>query len=166
MSLGVEVTAARAGVARNVCRIRTGVADAGVSEANVTTAGFGIAPIYDFDDGERRLRGHRGAHSLAVEAEPGRAGETVDGVRFTPSDALRAELRATALDRAMTAARGAADGIAAADLSVTGVSHAAAGTEFEVFPVARFEDVTGAETVFQPAPVTVTATVDVTYAAA
>ncbi|WP_251341825.1 SIMPL domain-containing protein [Haloplanus halophilus] len=184
VSLGVEVTAdgaadAREAVARDVTSVRSALADAGVPDANVTTTSFGIAPVYDYLDGERELRGYRAVHSLAVETAPANAGSvvdvavgagatTVDGVQFTLSDERRAELRSTALDRAMGAARTDADGIAtAADLSVTGVTHATTGAEFGPFPVARFEDAAaGSETTFQPAPVTVTATVDVTYAAA
>jgi uncharacterized protein YggE len=183
VSLGVEVTAKRAnavreGVARGVAGVRSALADAGVPDAAVTTTAFGIAPVYDDRDGERELRGYRAVHSLAVETEPARAGEivdlavgagatTVDSVRFTLSDERRTELRTTALDRAMGAARTDADGIAnAAGLSVTGVSHASVGAAFDPVPVARFENAAAGETTFQPAPVTVTVAVDVTYAAA
>lgn len=97
------------------------------------------------------------------------AGATgVDGVRFTLSDERRAELRAAALDCAMSTARTDAEGIAsAADLSVTGVRQASTDAEFVPYPVARFEDAAGGGgTVIQPAPVRVTATVEVTYTAA
>jgi uncharacterized protein YggE len=180
--LGVEATAdgadpAREAVARDVASVRAALADAGVPGANVTTTAFGISPVYDTVDGERRLLGYRAAHSLAVEVPPGRAGEavdlavgagatSVDGVRFTLTDERRASLRATALERAMSAARTDADGIAAAaDLSVVGVRHASTGAEFSPYPSARFEDAAGAGTTLQPAPVTVTVTVDVTYVA-
>ena len=68
----------------------------------------------------------------------------------------------------MSPARTDAEGIAsAADLSVTGVREASTSAEFVPYPVARFEDAAGgAETVIQPAPVTVTATVQGTYTAA
>lgn len=182
--VSVEATAgtandARARVASDVESVRTALADAGIPDANVTTTAFGISPVYDYSRDERELVGYRAVHSLAVETAPGRAGElidltvgagatSVDGVQFTLSDERRADLRATALDRAMSAARTDADGIAAAaDLSVTGVRHAATGAEFTPFPAARFEDAaSGGETVLQPAPVSVTVTVDVTYAAA
>jgi len=182
-NVGVEATAddangARAQVARGVADVRTALADAGVPDGNVTTTAFGIAPVYDYSGDERELVGYRAIHSLAVETAPDRAGEivdltvgagatSVDGVRFTLSDDRRAELRATALDRAMGAARTDADGIAAAAaLTVTGVRHASTGTEFTPSPVARFEDAAGGgETVVRPAPVTVTVAVDVTYTA-
>jgi uncharacterized protein YggE len=181
VNVAVETTAdsadgARAQVARDVESVRTALADAGVPDANVTTTGFGIAPEYDFGDDERRVVGYRAVHSLAVETTPGRAGETVDlavgagatridGVQFTLSDERRSDLRATALDRAMNAARTDADGLAAAsDLSVTGVRQATTGADVTPYPVARFEDAAGG-TVLQPAPVSVTVTVGVTYTA-
>jgi uncharacterized protein YggE len=170
--------AARGQVARDIERVRTALSDADVPDADVTTTTFGIAPVYNYTRGERELVGYRAVHSLAVDVGPDRAGEvidltvgagatSVDGVRFTLSDDRRAELRATALDRAMDAARADADGIAdAADLSVTGVRQASTGTAFVPYPAARFEDAASdGGTVIQPAPVTVTATVDVTYSA-
>jgi hypothetical protein len=180
--LSVDVTAESANDARDraasgVNAVRSALADAGVPDANVTTTAFGISPVYDYVDGERELDGYRAVHSLAVETAPANAGSvvdaavgagatTVEGVRFTLSDERRADLRETAITRAMANARADADGIAAAaDLSVTGVRHASTGASFEPHPVARFEDAAGAETSFQPAPVTVTATVDVTYRA-
>jgi len=181
--LSVEATAdsanaARTQVARGVEGVRTALADAGVPEANVTTAAFGISPVYDRGgpESENRIVGYRAIHALTVETVPARAGEivdlvvgagatSVDGVRFTLSDERRAELRATALDRAMSAARTDADGLAAAaDLSVTGVQQVTTGADFTPYPVARFEDAAGG-TVLQPAPVSVTTTVDVTYSA-
>lgn len=184
VSVSVEATAdganeARGQVANDVERVRSALADAGVPEANVTTTAFGIAPVYNYTRGESELVGYRAVHSLAVETGPDRAGDvvdaavgagatSVDGVQFTLSDERRAELRATALDDAMATARTDADGIAdAADLSVTGVHRTSTGAEFVPYPVSRFDDSSGGgETVIQPAPVRVTATVDVTYTAA
>jgi uncharacterized protein YggE len=87
---------------------------------------------------------------------------SIDGVQFTLSDEQRASLRATALDRAMSAARTDADGLAStADLTITGVRHVSTGAEFVPYASARFEDAT----TLQPGPVTVQVSVDVTYAA-
>jgi uncharacterized protein YggE len=179
--LGVETTAdsaedARSQVAGGVERVRTALANAGIPETNVTTAAFGISPVYDRTETGRERAGYRAVHALTVETTPARAGEivdravgagatSVDGVHVTLSDERRAELRATALDRAMSAARTDADGLAAAaDRSVTGVERVTTGTGFAPGPVTRFEDAADG-TVFQPAPVSVTATVDVTYSA-
>lgn len=183
VSVGVEATAdgadaARAQVADDVARVRSALADGGVPDANVTTTAFGIVPVYNYSGSEREVVGYRAVHALAVETTPDRAGAVVDlavgngatrvdSVRFTLSDERRADLRATALERAMDTARTDADGIAsAADLSVTGVRQAATGAEFTPSPVARFEGASGGETVVQPAPVSVTVTIDVTYTAA
>jgi len=184
VSVSVEATAdtandARAQVASGVESVRTALSDADVPDANVTTTAFGITPVYNYSRGESRVVGYRAVHSLAIETAPDRAGEivdisvgagatSVDGVRFTLSDERRADLRATALDRAMTGARADADTIAAAaDLSVTGVREASTSAEFVPYPVARFEDAAGGgATTIQPAPVSVTATVQVTYTAA
>jgi len=185
VSVGVEATAdgaddARAQVAQDVESLRAALADGGHPEANVTTTSFGIAPVYNYSGGgsESEVVGYRAVHALAVETAPGRAGETfdiavgagatsVDGVRFTLSDERRAELRATALDRAMDTARTDAASIAsAADLSVTGVRRASTGAEYAPPPAARFAADASDETAILPAPVTVTATVEVTYTAA
>jgi uncharacterized protein YggE len=181
VSLGVEATTdgaadARAQVARGVASVRTALADAGVPEANVTTTAFGISPVYERSETNREVVGYRAIHALTVETTPDRAGAvvdlavgagatSVDGVRFTLSDERRVALRATALDRAMATARTDADGLAAAaDRSVTGVQRATADTGVIPYPVARFED-TASGTVLQPATVSVTVTVDVTYSA-
>jgi uncharacterized protein YggE len=68
-------------------------------------------------------------------------------------------------DRAMSAARTDADGLAAAaGRSVTGVERVTTATGFAPGPVTRFGDAADG-TVLQPTPVWVTATVDVTYSA-
>jgi uncharacterized protein YggE len=183
VSVGVEATAedattASERVATDVSAVRAALADAGVPEDGVTTTAFAVAPVYDDAGPDRSVVGYRASHSLAVEVAPERAGDTVDvavgagatavdGVRFTLSDERRATLRATALDRALSAARTDADGIGAAtDRSVTGVRHVSTGTSFEPYAGALFEDAAGGGTTLRPAPVTVSASVDVTYTAA
>jgi len=180
--LSVEATAdsaddARAQVASGVESVRTTLADAGIPDANVTTAAFGLSPVYDRSETNRDVTGYRAMHALTVETTPARAGEvidlavgagatSVDGVQFTLSDERRSDLRATALERAMNAARTDADGLAAAsDLAVTGVQQITTGADFTPYPAARFEDTAGGTTL-QPAPVSVTVTVSVTYTAA
>jgi len=182
VNVAVEATAdsaddARAQVASGVEGVRTTLADAGIPDANVTTAAFGLSPVYDRSETNRAITGYRAIHALTVETTPTRAGEVidlavgagatnVDGVSFTLSDERRADLRATALDRAMHAARTDADGLAAAsDLSMTGVQQVTTGADFTPYPAARFEDTAGG-TALQPAPVSVTVTVGVTYTAA
>jgi hypothetical protein len=172
--------AARGQVAADVERMRTALRDAGVPDDAVSTASFAVFPEYDFEGRERTDRGFRAIHSFRIETDPARAGEIVDlavgngatevhGVSFTLTDETRAALRAQAIDRAVTAARADADAMAgAAGLSVTSVETMSTSGGF--VPVERF-DVTesaadGARTTFEPGPVSVSVTVDVTYRAA
>ncbi|WP_435067292.1 SIMPL domain-containing protein [Haloplanus sp. C73] len=174
VSLSVEAAADSAAEARS--RVATDVASvrSALAGANVTTTGFLIEPIYETDGERRTMVGYRARHSLAAETTPENVGEvidravdsgatSVDGVQFTLSDDQRASLRATAFDRAMSAARTDADGLAStADLTITGVRQVSTGAEFLPYAGARFEDATTLE----PGPVTVQVSVDVTYAAA
>ncbi|WP_152039894.1 SIMPL domain-containing protein [Salinigranum salinum] len=172
--------AARGQVAADVERMRTALRDAGVPDDAVSTAAFAVFPEYDYRDGERTDRGFRAIHSFRIETEPVRAGEIVDlavgngatevhGVSFTLTDETRAALRAQAIDRAVTAARADADAMAgAAGLSVTSVETMSTSGGF--VPVERFDvaesAADGARTTFEPGPVSVSVTVDVTYRAA
>jgi uncharacterized protein YggE len=166
--------AARERVAADVGRVRTALDEAGVPADAVTTDGYGVGPVY----GEGRDPvGYRATHVLAVETTPDEAGTVVDaavgngatrvdGVRFTLSDERRTDLRATAVDRAMAAARTDADTVAAtADRSVTGVESVRVGADVSDGPFARGGEADASATRFDPGPVSVTATVDVTYRA-
>ena len=171
--------AARSAVAADSERMRTALRDAGAPDDAVRTVNYAIYPQYDYRSEEREIVGYRAVHAYAVEVAPERAGEVVDvavgngataveGVTFTLSDETRAELRAQALGAAMTSARANADAIAgAADLTVTGVHEASTVADYGYTPVFRAaeSDAAGAQTTFEPGPVTVTATVQVTYAA-
>ncbi|MFC6989652.1 SIMPL domain-containing protein [Haloplanus sp. GCM10025708] len=173
--------AARARVADDVSRMRAALGEAGVPDDAVTTATFHISPEYDHSDADRELLGYRAVHAFAIEVTPDRAGEIVDvsvgngataveGVRFTLTDDRRAELRQQALTQAMNAARTDADTIAsAADVEVTGVKTASTSAQF--VPYFESRDVAsgggaGGSTVVEPGPVTVSASVSVTYTAA
>ncbi|WP_136600928.1 SIMPL domain-containing protein [Salinigranum halophilum] len=172
--------AARGQVATDVERMRTALREAGVPDDAVTTASFAVFPEYDYTDGERTERGFRAVHAFRIETEPARAGEVVDvavgngasevqGVSFTLTDETRAALRAQAIERAVTAARTDADAMAeTVGLSVTGVetmSTAGGFTPVERFDVAE-SAADGARTSFEPGPVRVSVTVQVTYRAA
>jgi hypothetical protein len=92
----------------------------------------------------------------------------VYGVSFTLTEETRASIRAQAVERAVTAARADADAMAgAAGLSVTSVETMSTSGGFS--PVERFDAAEsaadGARTTFEPGPVTVSVTVDVTYRA-
>jgi uncharacterized protein YggE len=170
--------AARAAVAADSERMRTALRDAGVADDAVRTTNYAIYPQYDYRSEERELTGYRAVHAYTVEVAPDRAGDvvdvavgngasTVDGVIFTLSEEVRADLRSQALTEAMTTARADADAIAAAaDLSVTGVREASTVADYGYAPVYRAaESDAGGSTTFEPGPVTVTAMVQVTYAA-
>jgi hypothetical protein len=172
--------AARGQVATDVERMRGALREAGVPDDAVTTASFAVVPEYDYADGERTERGFRAVHAFRIETDPARAGEVVDvavgngatevqGVSFTLTDGTRADLRAQAIDRAVTAARADADAMAgAAGLSVASVQTMSTSGGFT--PVERLSVAEsagdGAATTFEPGPVTVSVTVDVTYRAA
>ena len=172
--------AARGQVAADVERMRAALRDAGVPDDAVETTSFSVSPDYDFRDGERTDRGFRAVHSFRIETDPARAGEVVDvavgngatevyGVSFTLTEETRASLRAQAVERAVTAARADADAMAgAAGISVTSVETMSTSGGFS--PVERADLAEsagdGARTTFEPGPVTVSVTVDVTYRAA
>jgi hypothetical protein len=173
---------ARGAVATDVESMRTALRDAGVPDEAVTTAFFRISPRYEVIDREREVIGFEAVHAFRIETDPGRAGEVVDlavgngadrvdGIAFTLSDERRADLRERALTGAVEAARADADAVAAAtDLSITGVASASTSGGFvPVFDARVAEDAAGragAPTTLEPGPVTVTATVSVSYTAA
>ena len=170
--------AARGQVAADVQRMRTALRDAGVPDDAVSTASFSVFPDYRNGD-DPADRGFRAVHSFRIEIDPARAGEVVDvavangasevqGVVFTLTDETRASLRAQAIERAVTAARADADAMAGSvDHSITGVETMSTTGGFA--PVERFaaeSAADGARTTFEPGPVSVSVTVDVTYRAA
>jgi hypothetical protein len=172
---------ARGQVATDVERMRTALREAGVPDDAVTTSSFAVFPEYDYSDGERTERGYRAVHSFHIETDPARAGEVVDvavgngasqvqGVSFTLAEETRAELRVQAIERAVTAARTDADAMAGAvGLSVTGIETMSTSGGFvpvERFDVAESAAAGDARTTFEPGPVSVSVTVQVTYRAA
>jgi hypothetical protein len=153
--------------------------EAGLADDDVTTTRFSVRAEYDYDrEGNRGPVGFVASHSFQIETTPddaGRivdvavdaAGATVDRVAFTLTDETRDSLRAEALTRAVDAARADADAVAAAaGVDVTGLASASIGGAVGPYPVAydeRAADAGGAATTFAPGPVTVSATVSVTY---
>lgn len=174
--------AARAGLAEDVRAVRGALRDAGVPDDAVETTSFGVFPVYDDQPrdatGPREPTGYRATHGLAVTVPVDDAGPTVDtvvgagadevyGVEFTLSDERRADLRSTAVERAVAAARADADAAAgAAGLSVDAVRTITVEDGGSVSPYfVRAEADAAGGTSFDPAPATVRATVRVTYAA-
>lgn len=157
-------------LANRTARLRAVLADAGLPEDAVLTTGFQLS--------ERREEPEtafvaRQSFELTV-ANTSDVGRIVDvavaggatevfGVTFTLSPERRQDLRRTAIDRAVVDARAQADAVAAStDLTITGVRSVATG-QGQVVPV--FERFAVSETTIDPGPVTVTASVQITYEA-
>lgn len=162
--------AAAATVGDRVSRLRERLTAANVSGDAVRTTSFTIQPIED-ENGTVR---YQAVHRLEVRVPVDDAGPVVDtaieggatevgSVQFTLSAETREELRTQALQSALSAARTDADAIADAIgvevRSVQSVSTSGDG----VGPV--FVESTRAGTTFDPGPVSVTASVTVTYQA-
>jgi len=176
---GDSADAVRGQVATDAESMRAALRDAGVPEDAVTTESFRVSPRYDRVNDTRELVGYEAVHAFRIEVAPDRAGEVVDvavsggadrvdGVGFTLTDETRAELREQALTEAVESARADADAIAgAAGLTVTGVDSASTSQDFSPIFQDRVAEAGGdaAATSFEPGPVTVSATVSVTYAA-
>jgi hypothetical protein len=178
--------AARADVAERTDALVAALAEDGIGAGGdddaVSTVSYRLLPEYDHSrDGDRELLGYRAVHTLAVEVAPDRAGAVVDlavgeagaevgSVAFTLTDATRADLRTEAVTDAVENARADADAVAAASgLSVVGVASAStaggASAPYEHVRYAESADAGGAGMSFQPGPVTVGATVTITYEA-
>lgn len=171
---------ARADAAARTDALLAALSDAGFAEDEISSVGYAIYPEYDYRESGRELLGYRAVHSFQGEIAPeqagtfidtavGAAGVTVSSVSFTLSDETRESLREQALTRAMANARADADTIAAAgDLTVVGVATAStSGGPFTPFFDVRYagDEAAGSPTTFRPGPVTVSATVSVTYEA-
>ncbi|QLG28036.1 SIMPL domain-containing protein [Halorarum halophilum] len=176
--VGVEATAdsaaaARSQVAADADSLRTALADAGYE---VETVDFRLAPEYDHSAGQREQVGYRAVHVFEFEAEPDAAGDAVDlavdngatavqNVRFELSDDHRAELRQQALQGAVNDARSDAEAVAgAANRSIgTELSMQVGSSGYSPYEVRYTADAAEGGTSFEPGPVSVTASVTVTY---
>ena len=164
--------AARSDAANRSTALVDALVDAGVPEDAITTDGYSLTAQYGE---EREVTGYRAAHSYRVELPPDEAGAAIDtavsaadaevrGVSFTLAPETRAELREQAVANAVGDARADADAAAeAAGLNVTGVVHVEVGSG-PVF-YGRTLETADAATEFRPGPVSVEATVTVTYRA-
>jgi uncharacterized protein YggE len=180
--LGVTVTAedpktVRDQLTQRVEELRSGLADAGVPEAQIRTVHYDVRE----DRGGREEtdeQQYRGIHAFAVEVDDvDRVGTIIDAavdagatdvqrVRFTLSEETRDQLREEALRTAMSEARADAEVVAdAADLELTGVAAASTGGSHVDQYTARAatEAADGAGTAVEPGPVTVSASVTVTF---
>ncbi|ESP89210.1 SIMPL domain-containing protein [Candidatus Halobonum tyrrellensis] len=179
VSVAVEARADTAEAARDAVAADAETLSNALSEAGLSanTTGYALSPEYDYGDDSRELVGYRAFESFEVETDVDRAGEAVDiavdngatrvdGVRFDLSDERRADLGGDAIAAAMADARTDADAAAGAvDRSVGTVVSVDVDTDGTAAPYAARETAAdaGGATTFQPGPVTVTATVSVTY---
>ncbi|WP_117594312.1 SIMPL domain-containing protein [Haloprofundus halophilus] len=184
LSVTVEARADSAAEARDTVANRSdtlvaALVDAGVAEDDITTQYYAVQPDYDHSGEERRVVGYTARHAYRVEATPDHAGELidvavdngasrVDGVQFTLSDEKRAELREEAIDAAVADAEGEASSLAsAADLELGEVRTLSTTSASDPYSP-RYEmasDAGAAGTSVRPGPVSVTVTVQATYAA-
>ncbi|WP_255197920.1 SIMPL domain-containing protein [Halorarius litoreus] len=185
LSVAVLATAssadeARQQVATDVERMRAALREAGVDDDQVRTAYFNIGPDYRYDPetGEQEVTRYRAVHAFEITLDDiESAGAIIDvavengasqvnNVRFGLSEERQAELRAEALTDAMANADANAQTLAdASDLDVVGV-HSVSTSDVSYpryFESAAVGDGGGASTVIESGPVTVTATVQVTY---
>lgn len=183
VNLAVEVRAdaadeARAQVAADHEAMREALRAIGITDDAVRTTSYFVGPEYDYDRGERELVGYQAYHVVQVETRVDRAGEVIDaavengasqvqGVQFMLADGTRAELRSEALAAAMASARADAETIASAAGVGLGDLQSASTTNVDYprpYAVAAEGGGDGARTVLEPGPVTVSASVSVSYA--
>lgn len=162
--------AAAAAVGDSVTRLRERLTAANISDEAARTTSFTIQPVED-ENGTVR---YRAVHRLELRVPADDAGSVVDtaiaggatevdGVQFTLSPETREALRTQALQSALSAARtdaaAIADAIGVEVRSVQSVSTSGDGEG----PISVEATRTG--TTFEPGPVSVTASVTVTYRA-
>ena len=182
--VGVEATAsdpttARTRVAENVSDVRSALSDLGIDDDQIRTVDYnlwedrGREPM----DRNRRETVYRARHVLLIEVQDiDRLGPIIDAtveagvtdihdVSYTLSEEARRELRKEALSDAMNNARGQASTLAeSSDLQITGVW--SVSTQEVSYPGPRYEMAAAggdAGTQIESGPVTVTASVSVTY---
>jgi uncharacterized protein YggE len=180
--LGVRATAdspdaAARTVANNTSRLRAALANASIDEDAIRTTNYDLYELDRRESGNETDR-YVAEQGIAVEInDTDRAGEIVDlavengatnvrGVQFTLSDETRSELRNRALSNAVASAGSQAEAIAgSADLRVVGVdSVSTVETTFGPLEATAERAVReDAATRIDAGPLTVTATVQVTY---
>lgn len=190
--LAVVATADTAEEARNRAAedadsMRAALREQGVADGQVRTAYYDLSAVHEDSENGTRIVGYRAVHAFEVEVDTdadelgNRTGTVIDtavrnganrveGVQFTLAEETRRELRERALERAMANARDDADLLAATgDVRITGVrSVSTADVGFHPIDAGLRETADGgggAATRLEPGPVTVSATVSVTYRA-
>lgn len=171
--------AVRDRAATDTDRLLAALDEAGVGEDEVETLSYRLSPVYDYSDREngRELVGYEVVHTLQVasnnvtqagvlvDTAVDNGASRVDGVQFTLREETRESLRSEAVTDAMASAqRDAAAAAQAAGRSLDGVARVHVGNDGTVVPYyVRGADAAEAATSLSPGPVSVTATVEVTY---
>lgn len=185
VSTADSADAARNQVAEEVASLRAALEEMGVADDQVRTTYFDISPIHEETETGSEIAGYRAAHGfeIQVDVESDELGtrtgaiidtavqngaNQIDGIQFTLTEETRRELREQALELAMTNARDEAEFLATtSDLTVTGI-HSIASADVGVQPFGmnlRESTAASGATVIEPGPVSVSATVSVTYRA-
>ncbi|MFB6112471.1 MAG: SIMPL domain-containing protein [Halodesulfurarchaeum sp.] len=178
-----NATTARTQVAENVSEVRSALKNIGIDESNIRTTDYNIYR----DEGPRPVPPKteeqpapvfRARHGLLVEiSDIDKVGRAIDvavdagatnvrDVQFTLSTETRQHLRLTALEKATANARSEAETLASAsNLQITGVHTITTQAGYDPSP--RYEVAMayagGADTSIESGPVTVSASVTITY---
>ncbi len=183
VSLSVRAEGADAGavgqeVANGAADLRSALADFGIAEENIQTQGYQIHQRERPQNGGQETV-YVGEQTVEVtlddvdrvgpliDAAVAGGADTVGGVRFTLSEDRREELRDEAIRGAIDNARGEATVIAnSTELQLGGVQRAVSGqTGFQPYRAELSAGGADAGTEIEPRDVTVSATVEVTFAA-
>lgn len=174
---GPDAASVSSSIAADAEALRSALADFGIPAENVQTASYYVREDPRTRDQPNETR-YAGRHTFQVtvddvervggliDAATDAGADDVGGVSYTLSEDRREQLRDEALQTAVTDARGEAAVLAnATDLEVTGVVVASTqGTDVRPYRT-EFQAAADAGTTIEPRDVTVSATVDVTFAA-
>lgn len=177
VSTSQNVSVARQNVAENASAMRDALADLGIASDQIRTDSYDIyQDRYRTREESPEEAPYRAVHSFsitlsntslagpAIDAAVTNGASEVRGVQFTLSESTRDRLREQAIREAMNRSRNEADVIAnSSDLTVTGVNRATT-TNVQRSPIVYETAVADAGgTQISGGPVTVSATVKVTY---
>ena len=178
VATGEDATTARDRLAENVSTLRDALREAGIGDDQIRTAYFDLSQRHERTPDGGEPTGYQATQAFEITlSNVSRTGEIIDvavnnganrveGIEFTLADETRRELRADALRQALTNARADAETLAdASNLAITGYEVLSTGEGG--FTPYRAELATAeaadAATSVEPGPVTVTASVSVTY---
>ena len=174
---GDTANAAREEVAQDANAVKSALLDAGIADEDIETIRYRVSPEYS-DHKRTEPASYRAMHTYEITVQdPEAAGSVIDtavgagadrveDVRFGLDDETTKELRKTALENAMDAARGDADAIAgASDVRVVQVQNVDATSQSPYSPRVKYAMVDGGDgsTSIDSGPVSVTVRVTVEY---